>query len=170
MFNSLQIIDMYILITFLGILILLAGIQEHRRYIKAKKSLIDYDAFRLLSILSYLIFIQIVLVLGQFLMAKNFEVHPLWISIFIFYGPHVFLLLSYYRNKEKQSLFRNYFKDYYYLAISFFVVFFCIFFLSEGNIAIDQNTLHYFLYVFLIVYLLFYAIKSFFILKDENNL
>lgn len=170
MFNSLQIIDMYILITLLVILILLAGIQEYRRYTKAKHSLIDYDAFRLLSILSYLILIQILLVLGQFLMAKNFEVHPLWISIFIFYGPHVFLLLSYYRYKEKQPLFRNYFKDYYYLAISFFTVFICIFFLSEGNIAMDQNMLHYFLYVFIIVYLLFYAIKSFFILKEENNL
>ncbi|AJA70712.1 hypothetical protein MYRA21_3623 [Myroides sp. A21] len=73
---------------------------------------------------------------------------------------------SRYLFKEKEKLFGVYFKD-YYLSLFLFVLLSFIVFYVKDDLRFIEDIWYYSFYVFVMMHLLFYGIKGFYLLKDR---
>ncbi len=156
---------MYIVVIFFTILSIVA-LKEVLLYYRVKKRNIDLVAFRLLSRFNYLIVIQSSTLIWQFIVKKDIGLFPFWMLLFLFYGPYVFLIIYHYLFKEKEKLFGVYFKD-YYLSLFLFVLLSFIVFYVKDDLRFIEDIWYYSFYVFVMMHLLFYGIKGFYLLKDR---
>lgn len=155
---------MYVFIIFFAILSIIV-LKEITLYFKIRKKTIDFVAFRLLSRFNYLILIQIFTLFWQFVIRQDIELFPIWMLLFLFYGPYLFLILHHFLFKVREKFLAVYFKD-YYLSLCLFIGFSSMIFYMIEDLRFNRNLWLYFFYVFIVVHLLFYSIKGFYVLKN----
>lgn len=155
---------MYVFIIFFAILSIVI-LKEITLYFKIRKKTIDFIAFRLLSRFNYLILIQIFTLFWQFVIRQDIELFPIWMLLFLFYGPYLFLILHHFLFKEREKFLAIYFKD-YYLSLCLFIGFSSMIFYMIEDLRFNRNLWLYFFYVFIVAHLLFYSIKGFYVLKN----
>ncbi|MEK6495214.1 helix-turn-helix domain-containing protein [Myroides odoratimimus] len=137
-------------------------IKELILYYIVKKKNVYMVSFNLLSRLNYLVIIQISSFFWFFVVKKDPHMLPLWILLFVFYGPYLFLILYHYLLEEKNS-FLNYYLQNSFFSLCFFVFLSFVFFHFIDDLHLSSD-IWYFLCVFVSLHLLYYAIKGFYML------
>lgn len=153
---------MYIVVIFFTLLSIVV-LKEVILYLRVKKRAVDLVALRLLNRFNYLIIIQISTLIWQVVIKRDIELFPFWILLFLFYGPYVLLAINHFLFKDEEGLLKVYFKDYYLSLFYFVSLSFFVFYFTE-NLRFINN---YFYYAFVMLHLLFYGIKGFYLLKDK---
>lgn len=149
---------------FLAIIFLVVLI-EFVSYSKANTNNTNIRYYRLVSRFNYLVIVQLSIIYWQFTLTQYKVFFTLWILLFLFYGPYLLLLISYFQFNNKKKLLNIFLKD-HYLSVSFFVL---ISFFTTREISVNNSIKLFLPYIFIALHLFYYGVKGFYLLKKDTN-
>ena len=85
--------------------------------------------YRTLTWFSYFVLIQLVLVIYEDILVNNLVHFPIWILMFLFYGPYLNLIISTWDAREREVKYNKYLGDFY----SMMCIFICGIFIAFIN-------------------------------------
>ncbi|MCP1996486.1 helix-turn-helix domain-containing protein [Flavobacterium sp. HSC-61S13] len=127
----------------------------------------DIISYKIIRRFSLLVLTQILFLLWENFFCEIKLIFPLWMLMFLFYGPYIYLFVCYNVNRQYQDVFRVYLLDFYFTICAFS---FAVFVLLFQHILFTDfaNYLQYILGLGVLLSLCFYWYRSYALLQQHK--